>query len=71
MSGAAALLPDRSAFVRYAVAGHEAAQTMADYWRHVDAISAKRWQLRHEGNSAADLEIARAASAAYARLRGE
>lgn len=64
-------LPDRSAFVRYAVAGHEAAQTFAEFWRHVDAISAKRWQLRHEGNAAADLEIARAGQAAYARLGGE
>lgn len=63
--------PDRSAFVSYAREKFAAVESMVLFFETVDAIRAKRWQMRIEGNGLADGEIALAARAAYERLGGQ
>ncbi len=64
----ASALPDRSAFVRYAVEKFAAVTTWTDFWRLVDSIRDKRAKLKREENLAADREIGTAASAAFNRI---
>ncbi len=61
-------LPNRSAFVRYAVEKFAAVQTWPDYWSLVDSIRDYRRDLRAEGNTAADRQVGTAASAAFNRI---
>ena len=61
-------LPDRSAFVRYAVEKFAAVQTWPEFWALVDLIRDKRRDLLAEGNAAADREVGLAAKAAHDRI---